>query len=122
MEHGAFDGCSYDQSSLAVGQVLEARREERTDLLRDTELREVVGNHPTVVLPREAFVVDEHREKLLGEERVPLRSIGDSLLDVGRNRATAEQVRDQAPTVVFVQWIERHGRRVPLAAAPPGVS
>ena len=72
VEERALDGPPHEQRALALRQALEPRREERVDLLRDAQVAEVAGDDPAFVLPHEALLVDEHREQLLGEQRVAL--------------------------------------------------
>ena len=121
MEDRALDRGPQEKGALVVGQALEPRGEQRRDRLRDRQLQQVARGDPAAVEPREALVVDEHGQQLLGEERVAVGRFRDPGLDLGREGPAAEQVGDQLPAVGVVQGLEHHRRRIELAAAPAGV-
>src|SRR5262249_42082336 len=64
VEDRALDRRPDEDRALTRRQLLEPRREEGVDLLRDGQLGEVLRDDPTAVLPLERPFVDEHREQL----------------------------------------------------------
>ena len=76
------------------------------------------ARRPATILAHEQAVVDEHREHLLDEERIPLGRVGDAGSDLLGELGLADEVRDELRAFVFRQRLEEHGRRVELSAAP----
>ena len=81
MEDPAFDRAAFEHAALGRLELVEPRREQRLDRPRDRDLA-VAGR------------LDE-RDHLLDEERVPLGRIADPLLEVGIERAFAQQPLQQ---------------------------
>ena len=63
--------------ALVGRQPIQARGEQRMDGGRDRDARDVVDRAPAVLGALQQAVVDEHAQRLLDEERVALRHLGD---------------------------------------------
>ena len=83
-----------DHGALAVGESVEASREQCLDGGRDVQLVERAGGVPAAVSALEGALVDEHAEQLLREERVPLGSGDDTVEDLGLDGPTAQHRLD----------------------------
>ena len=121
VEQRALDGRPHEERALALGQALEPRGEQRVDRLRDAQVAEVAGDDPAAVVPHEALVVDEHREQLLGEQRVAVGEPGDPRLHRAGSGPPPSRFAISRRESSSLQRLERRRRRVALAAAPVGM-
>ena len=77
VKHRALDRRGRQDRALVGREAFETGGEERVDRRGNGQLGEVRRGDPAVALAREQRVVDEHRHKLLREERVALGRAGD---------------------------------------------
>ena len=89
---------------------VEACCEQGLDRSRDREVRQIAGRHPSVTLPTEQAVVDQHREELFDEERVPFRRGDDPFPGVLGNRCLAEEMLDHEPALLVGQRFQLDDR------------
>ena len=81
---------------------------------------EVAGRRPAALLADKQAVVDQHREHLLDEERIPLGGVRDPGPDLRLRARPADEVLDQRAALVLGQRLEQDRRRVELPTAPGG--
>ena len=118
MEDPALDRRTLGDRSLLGIELIEPRREERLDAGRNGHRRQIGRRHPSAVPKRERPVVDQHRDELLDEQRVPVRRLGDPVFGVRFESRAPEQLLDQPRRFRFGERLEMDGGRVELAAAP----
>ena len=118
VEHLAHDRRGLHDPPLLGRESVQARGEQGRDRGRDLHVREVGRGDPLAVLLDQDGVVDEHRQHLLDEQRVPVGGRADALADLGRERRVPEQVLDQRVRLGFGERFEVDAGRVALAPAP----
>ena len=112
-------GRRLEHDALLRREAVEPRGQQRLDRRRDRDGRKSSTATPPAVLADEASVVDQHRERLLDEQRVALGRSGDALDElVGELRPTPRRFAISVAGLFVGERLERHGRRVQLAAAP----
>ena len=117
MRHGvpdedlADDRGRFDHGSLVGLQVVEARREQRVDRRRHDGASDVGGRVPASALEADEPLVDEHRDELLDEERVPLGGFHDARPNALVQAGPAEQVLRDGARVVLGETFELDARR-----------
>ena len=80
--------------------------------------RDDLGRRPAPRLAAQDVAVDERREQLLDEQRVPLRTVDDVVADGVGEVGLAEQVVEQALRLGLAERLEEDGARVRLASTP----
>jgi hypothetical protein len=81
-----------DGRALGTAQAVQPRFEQGVDGRRHRDLGAIVGTHPAPVLQLQHAAVDQHRQHLLGVQRVALRGVDDAPRDLGGQPGRAEQV------------------------------
>ena len=120
MEDRALHGDAREQRALLLRQALEPGCEQRMDRGRHGQLGRLVREHPALVLASKQPVVDQHREQLLGEERVALAGIGDARGRLVRRAGVTEQVLHELPGLVRAERLQEDRCGVQLPATPAG--
>ena len=92
---------------LVAVELVEPGGEERVDRRRHREVREVAVHHPAPVHAPQETVLDQHREELLGEERVPLGRIDDPPARLLGEIGAPEDVLEHEPDVCFRERCQR---------------
>ena len=106
VEDGALDGGALEHGQLVAGQTVEPRREQQLHRRRHGNVGQVARGDPAAVLLLQQPVVDQHRDELFEEERVPFGGGGEALGRARLERSAAEQVLEQHGAVGGAQRVE----------------
>ena len=96
-EDAADHGGRLQRRLLGPGQQVDARGEHGLDGVRHRETRRELTERPAAVPPGEHAPVDQRRDQLLDEERVPLGPFGDQLSRIGPGQSLPAARRSAAP-------------------------
>ena len=113
MELSTLDGAALEDVALGRREPLEARLQHTLDRGRDRERGPVADHHPGVALASQVSLVDQHPDRLLEEEGIPLCTPHDRSC-LGREPGGPHQVLDELIRLLVRQWLDRqrHGSRV----------
>ena len=120
VEHLALDRASLDHAAFLGVEPIEARRQQQVDRRRHGHVREVFRRTPRPSLEAEQSVVDQHREHLLDEQRVPLSCLEDPVARHAWDVRATEEVVDEEGCILARERLEHDRRRVQPAPAPTG--
>ena len=82
-----------DDLALIGLEQVQASGEQRVDGGRHLERRDIADLHPFIPVAAKGPIVDEHREQLLHEERVPGRRLQDLTRDTGTQPVPPSRLR-----------------------------
>src|SRR6266511_4313662 len=112
VEDPALDRRALDDGALLIAQPVEPSSQQGLDRRRHGYLGQIARGDPASVSALEEAVVDQHRERLLDEERIALGRLGHALAHFFCKLGSPEQVSDQR--------LQENRGRVELPAAPHG--
>src|SRR5437867_9142554 len=107
-EHEPDDRGRLDDRALLGREVVESRGEQSVDRRRDLYVREVARRVPDAVLQAEVVALDEHRQQLLGEERIAFGGLYDPVSRLRCDLDRAEEVGHHALGFVARERCEGH--------------
>ena len=113
-------GRSLQRDALRTVQLIDPGADERGCGRWHRELGEVTGRHPGLVSKDDPPLLHEHRERLLGEQRVALGRLHDPVADRWVDPIDRQQVGDERTEIGGGQGLERDRGGVQLPATPPG--
>ena len=119
MAHGVLDeqvpdhGRGLDHGALGRLEVIDSGREQRLNGRRDSHAIDLLGCAPGAAFEADQSLVDQHRQELLDEQRVPFRRGRNARPDPSIETGGAEQVLGDRACIVRRETIEHDPGRLP---------